>query len=105
MSADGPTKHVEFETRGALGLIVLKRAEALNALTHAMCIAIDRQLAAWATDAGIAVVVIRNAGDSAFCAGSDVRALYECGIALKQGMSEGKEAQDFIRDEYRMKFR
>jgi len=101
-SADGPTKHVEFETSGALGLIVLKRAEALNALTHAMCIAIDRQLAAWATDAGIAVVVIRSAGDRAFCAGGDVRALYECGIALKQGRPEGKEAQDFIRDEYRM---
>jgi enoyl-CoA hydratase/carnithine racemase len=101
-SAGSATRDLEFETLGVIALIVLRRTEVLNALTHAMCIAIDRQLAAWARDPSIAAVIIRSASDRAFCAGGDVRALYDCGVALKQGEAAGKEAQDFIRDEYRM---
>ena len=93
---------VVFQTHGAVAVIVLNRVEALNALTHAMCIEIDRRLAAWANDPDIAAVVIRSASDRAFCAGGDVRALYDSGVALKQGKPEGRVARDFIRDEYRM---
>lgn len=99
---DSSTAEVLFETHGAVAIIVLNRIEALNALTHAMCIEIDRRLAAWANDPEIAAVVIRSASDRAFCAGGDVRALYDSGVALKQGRAEGRVAQDFIRDEYRM---
>jgi enoyl-CoA hydratase/carnithine racemase len=96
------TADVLFEVQGAVALIVLNRGEALNALTHAMCLDIDSKLRAWATDPEIAAVVIRSAGDRAFCAGGDVRALYDSGVALKRGRTEGHVAQDFIRDEYRM---
>jgi enoyl-CoA hydratase len=101
-AARGSLPEVRFETHGALALITLNRQEALNALTHAMCVAIDRSLAAWASDRAIAAVVIRSAGDRAFCAGGDVRALYDAGIALNRGQPEGRVARIFIRDEYRM---
>ncbi len=98
----GGSAEVLFETHGPVATIVLNRVEALNALTHVMCIEIDRRLAAWANDPGVAAVVIRSASDRAFCAGGDVRALHDAGLALKQGRAEGRVAQEFIRDEYRM---
>jgi len=85
---------VLFETRGALGLITLNRPKALNALTLNMCLAIKAQLDCWATDAAVNTVAIRGAGDRAFCAGGDIRALYDSG---KAGTSY---ALDFYRNEY-----
>lgn len=90
--ADEP--EVLFENRGAIGLITLNRPKALNALTHAMCVEMKPQLDAWAGDATVRSVVIRGAGERAFCAGGDIRALYESG---KAGTPY---ALDFYRDEY-----
>jgi enoyl-CoA hydratase len=86
---------VLFERRGRLGLVTLNRPRALNTLTLAMVRAIDATLRAWADDAGIAAVAIRGAGERAFCAGGDIRALYESGIAGRYD-----EALQFWREEY-----
>jgi enoyl-CoA hydratase len=83
-----------FEKRGAVGLITLNRPKALNALTHAMCVSMKAQLAKWATDDVIKCVVIQGEGDRAFCAGGDIRALYESGQAGTPYIV------DFYRDEY-----
>lgn len=83
-----------FEQRGALGLITLNRPKALNALTHDMCLKMKAQLDAWADDNVIKTVAIRGAGDRAFCAGGDVRALYESGRA------KTAYALEFWHDEY-----
>jgi enoyl-CoA hydratase len=83
-----------FEHRGALGLITLNRPKALNALTHAMCVEMRAKLAEWSRDSAVKSVVIRGAGERAFCAGGDIRALYESG---KAGTPY---ALDFYRDEY-----
>ena len=85
---------VLFERRGALGLITLNRPKALNALTHGMCVAMKVQLDAWAKDKAITCVAVRGAGERAFCAGGDIRALYESG---KAGTPY---ALEFYRDEY-----
>lgn len=90
------TDEVLFERRGAVGLITLNRPKALNALTHAMCLAMKAQLEGWARDEAIRTVAIRGAGERAFCAGGDIRALYESG---KAGTPY---ALDFYRDEYRL---
>lgn len=79
---------------GALGRITLNRPKALNALTLTMVRAMDAQLRAWATDPSIKAVVVEGSGDRAFCAGGDIRALYESG---KSGQSY---AIDFYREEY-----
>jgi enoyl-CoA hydratase len=85
---------VRFEKRGVVGLITLNRPKALNALTHAMCLAMTGQLAAWKDDDGVGIVVVQAAGDRAFCAGGDIRALYESGKAGTPYVL------DFYRDEY-----
>jgi len=83
-----------FEQRGAAGLVTLNRPKALNALTHDMCLKLKAQLDIWATDASIKSVAVRGAGDRAFCAGGDIRVLYESGKA------KTPYAFDFYRDEY-----
>lgn len=98
MSKDANSE-VLFEQRGKLGLITLNRPAALNALTAGMCAAMDGQLARWQDDPAIAAVVVRGAGERAFCAGGDIRALYEAGRA------GGAASTDFYRREYRLNAR
>ena len=65
-----------FERRGGIGLVTLNRPGALNALTHAMTTEMHAMLRAWEGDDGVSAVVVRGAGDRAFCAGGDIQALY-----------------------------
>ena len=85
-----------FSTQNGLGSVLLNRPKALNALTLEMCHALEAQLRAWATDDAITAVVVRGAGERAFCAGGDIRRL-----------SEAAQAGDdyafaFWHDEYRL---
>jgi len=91
-----------FETRGALGLVTLNRPAALNALTHGMILELDAQLEAWAEDPAIAIVAIRGAGEKAFCAGGDIRALHDAG---SPGGARGAANFPFYADEYRLNTR
>lgn len=84
-----------FERRGAAGIVTLNRPKALNAVTHGMVLTLRAQLDRWAEDSAIAHVVIVAAGDRAFSAGGDIRALYDLGKAGKHD-----EALQFWRDEY-----
>src|SRR6185312_10744894 len=84
-----------FERRGAAGLVTLSRPKALNAVTHAMAIALREQLDAWAEDAAVTRVIVVAAGGRAFSAGGDIRALYDLGQTCKHD-----EALQFWRDEY-----
>lgn len=90
------TDDVLFDRRGALGLITLNRPKALNALTREMCLTIKARLAEWAGDDAVKTVAIRGAGERAFCAGGDIRELYE---ARREKSSSGSE---FYREEYRL---
>lgn len=74
---------VLFERKGALGYILLNRPKALNALTLGMCERMTAQLKDWARDDAVKSVVVRGAGEKAFCAGGDVVRLYEDGKAGK----------------------
>jgi len=87
---------VIFERRGALGYILLNRPKALNALTLEMVTEMTRQLQAWARDDAVEAVVIEGAGEKGFCAGGDIRALYESG---KAGTDYW---YDFYSNEYRL---
>ena len=84
-----------FARRGAAGVVTLNRPKALNAVTHEMVRALHRQLDAWADDAAITRVIVTAAGERAFSAGGDIRALYDLGRAGKQ-----EEALTFFREEY-----
>jgi enoyl-CoA hydratase len=84
-----------FERRGAAGVVTLNRPQALNALSLVMVLALREQLAEWAADTAVTRVVIQAAGGRAFCAGGDIRALYDLHQA---GRTD--EAVDFWRKEY-----
>jgi enoyl-CoA hydratase len=81
---------------GALRRITLNRPAALNALTLDMALAMTRCLRAWADDASVGIVLIDGAGERAFCAGGDIRALYDAAL------SGGRLPQDFWAAEYRL---
>jgi enoyl-CoA hydratase/carnithine racemase len=89
------TDDILFERRGAAGIVTLNRPKALNAVTHGMVRALRAQLDRWADDAAVMRVVITAAGDRAFSAGGDIRALTDLGKAGKHD-----EALQFWRDEY-----
>ncbi len=94
---------VKLAISGTTGLITLNRPKSLNALNQAMCVGRSTPRSPlWAKDDGIAAVLIRGAGDRAFCAGGDVRLAREDGLAWKKGESDGRLGRDFFRDEYRM---
>ncbi len=84
-----------FERRGAAGVVTLNRPKALNAVSHPMVLAFHDQLNAWADDPAITRVVITAAGERAFSAGGDIRALYDLGKAGRHA-----EALQFWADEY-----
>ena len=89
------TEDILFERRGAAGIVTLNRPKALNAITHEMVGALFRQLEDWADDGAVSRVVLTAAGERAFCAGGDIRALYDLGRAGRQ-----EEALVFFREEY-----
>jgi len=84
-----------FERRGAAGIVTLNRPKALNAVTHAMALALRKQLDLWTGDDAVTRVVIAAAGERAFSAGGDIRALYDLGKAGKYD-----DALQFWRDDY-----
>src|SRR5262249_33782417 len=75
----------------------LNRPQALNAVNHAMVLALAERLADWASDPAVTRIVIRASGERAFSAGGDIRALYELGRAGRQA-----EMLPFWWDEYRL---
>jgi enoyl-CoA hydratase len=77
------------------GRITLQRPDALNALTHAMCLEVDKALDAWRDK--VSIVIIDADGDKAFCAGGDIADLYAS--AQRGDVTYG---QTIWRDEYRM---
>jgi enoyl-CoA hydratase len=66
-----------IERRGALVVVTLNRPRALNALTLAMCRTLSDGLATWSEDERVAAVLIKGAGERAFCAGGDIRWVYD----------------------------
>ena len=81
---------------GKLGLITLNRPQALNALNHEMVILLHQQLLQWETATDLKAVIIQAAPGRAFCAGGDLRAVYE-----KRQIAQSTLSQ-YFRDEYRL---
>src|SRR4051812_44091048 len=84
-----------FDRRGAAGLVILNRPQALNAVSHGMVSALAAQLAEWQADAAVTRVVVTANGGRAFSAGGDLRGLYDLGRAGRY-----EEALSFFREEY-----
>jgi enoyl-CoA hydratase len=88
-----------FGREGGLATVLLNRPKALNAFTLDMYRRFDPMLRAWAEDPGVHAVLIRGAGERAFCAGGDVRAIYEAGRRISGDRSL---TSVFFREEYEL---
>ncbi|MGH8404878.1 MAG: enoyl-CoA hydratase/isomerase family protein [Pseudomonas sp.] len=80
--------------RNHIGHLTLNRPAGLNALTLDMVRSLSRHLQAWADDPQVHAVVLRGAGEKAFCAGGDIRSLYD---SFKSGDTLH---EDFFVEEY-----
>ena len=94
------TADIRFERHGRLGVAILDRQQALNALTHAMVRELSLQLARWRADEEIGAVLVKAAPGRAFCAGGDIVAV--TGLLRDGGVAA---ALPFFRDEYRLNWR
>ncbi len=68
---------LEIRSEGALGIISLNRSSHLNALTLDMIRGIQAQLDQWREDSQVQAVLIKSNAAKAFCAGGDIRYLYD----------------------------
>ncbi len=100
MTAPSPDAEALIERRGRAGVIVLNRPQALNALTLTMVRLISSALDDWVRDRRVEQVVFLGAGDRAFCAGGDIRRLYELGRA-----GDHQTQRAFWREEYQLDWR
>lgn len=90
------TDEVQFTRQNHIGIITLSRVKALNALSLAMIVAMKGQLQAWQVDDEIHAVIIRAEEGRAFCAGGDVRWLYQTSQA------NNHQLMDFFVHEYEL---
>ena len=97
MTAPSAEAEALIERRGHAGVIVLNRPKALNALTLTMVRLIAAALDEWEQDGAVERIVLTGAGERAFCAGGDIRRLYDLGRAGKHD-----EQLTFWREEYQL---
>ncbi|MDE2165476.1 MAG: enoyl-CoA hydratase/isomerase family protein [Alphaproteobacteria bacterium] len=88
------TDEIIFERHGGLGMVRLNRPKALNTLSLGMYRRFAPQLVAWGDDPAVHAIAVVGEGGRAFCAGGDVRAIYDARNKL------GSESADFFREEY-----
>ncbi|HWH42488.1 MAG TPA: enoyl-CoA hydratase/isomerase family protein [Usitatibacter sp.] len=87
------------DVRAGVATITLNRPGALNALSFGMIEEMPRLLDAWERDDAVRVVVLRGAGEKAFCAGGDIRMLHDSFRAGTEGY------HDFFIREYALDHR
>jgi enoyl-CoA hydratase len=76
-ASDIASEEICIRVDGWLGRITLNRPKSINALTFGMVQEIARALTLWRADPSIRAVMLDGAGERGFCAGGDVRALYD----------------------------
>jgi len=94
-----PAEELRAWREGAVGRIRLERPKALNSLTLAMVRAFEAALDDFEADPAVRAILVDGAGDRAFCAGGDIRAVADSG-RRRDGLAE-----TFWREEYRLNAR
>ena len=95
-------KDVLFRVVNRVAIVTLNRPAALNALSHAMVRELAQLLEYVRADDGIVALVLEGAGPKGFCAGGDVRALYQ--LAREHARDGANGWQQFFVDEYRLDY-
>ncbi|MDN5566475.1 MAG: enoyl-CoA hydratase/isomerase family protein [Psychrobacter sp.] len=83
-----------------LGIMTLNSPKSLNALSVEMCQLLSLQLEQWQSQPEVVAIVLKGAGDKAFCAGGDIRKLYDS-MGVDAPMPN-PYATEFFGDEYKL---
>lgn len=86
-----------FSVQSGIGLITLNRPKVLNALSWPQYLALTERLTAWESDGRIRAVILEGEGERAFCAGGDIRMVWD---ARQRG--DHALNRDIFRTEYRL---
>lgn len=81
-----------------IGEMTLNAPKSLNALSVDMCERLASQLAQWQQNEKVVAVLLRGSGDKAFCAGGDIRKLYDS--MVDHPPSPNPYATEFFSTEY-----
>ncbi|WP_371859656.1 enoyl-CoA hydratase/isomerase family protein [Pseudoduganella namucuonensis] len=92
-----------------IGVLTLNAEKTLNALSLEMTDLLSAQLAAWAGDERVAMVLLQGAGEKAFCAGGDLQNLYRTMLEHRASAQRGDVlgnayANAFFEREYRLDY-
>jgi enoyl-CoA hydratase/carnithine racemase len=74
--AEASTGELLVDVNAGVATVTLNRPAALNALSFGMLEELTALLDRWERDDAVRLIVLRGAGEKAFCAGGDVRALH-----------------------------
>jgi len=96
MSEADAQSEILIRVEGRVGRITLNRPKALHALTLNMCRRMTEALLAWDDDPAVELVLLDHSGERGFCAGGDIRMLYE------SALEGGRAAREFFFVEYRL---
>lgn len=89
-----------------IGIATLNTPKTLNGLSLTMTRLLAVKMEQWASDPGLSLIVMRGAGEKAFCAGGELHTLYESML-----QNQGKPAIDnhyagtFFAEEYALDYR
>ncbi|PLC51052.1 enoyl-CoA hydratase [Pollutimonas subterranea] len=88
-----------------VGVATLNTPQTLNGLSLEMCELLETQLGDWQADDSIAMVILKGAGERAFCAGGDLHGLYKSMQENAGGQAwDNVHARTFFDTEYRLDY-
>jgi len=105
LTVESPVLFDTLTTRSGhkIGVLTLNAPKAMNAVDLTMVNLIDKQLKRWEKSDKLVAVLMRGAGDKAFCAGGDIRQLYDSMQA--EGDEHCRYADNFFSGEYGKNYR
>lgn len=89
-----------------IGVAILNAPKTLNGLSLEMTRLLATQIEVWAKDPAIALLILKGAGDKAFCAGGDLHALHHSMVSnLGKAAIDNTHAGTFFAEEYALDYR
>jgi enoyl-CoA hydratase/carnithine racemase len=89
-----------------IGVATLNAPKTLNCLSLEMTRLLATQIERWAKDASIACLILKGAGDKAFCAGGDLHALHHSMVNnIGKAALDNSHAGTFFAEEYALDYR
>lgn len=89
-----------------IGVATLNAPKTLNGLSLDMTRLLATQIERWAKDPAVALLILKGAGDKAFCAGGDLHALHHSMVSnLGKAAIDNAHAGTFFAEEYALDYR